>query len=373
MMKIVFTGGGTGGHIFPILAVCREIKRLKPEKEIQFYYLGPATEFYKKVLSQEGIKVKTLICGKLRRYVTIISSFQNFFDLLKIPLGMLQAFFHLLFLRPRLIFSKGGYGSFPVVVAGWLLRIPIFLHESDIVPGLANRILFKFALQIFTSFPPTPYFPKEKIIVVGNPIRRELLTGSRAEGLSYFSITGEKPVILILGGSQGSQRINETVLEILPQLLKFFEVIHQTGILNFKKVKKIADFLIPVDLKIFYHPFPFLNEKELEKAYAVADLIVARAGSGTIFEIAALKKPSILIPLPESAQSHQLKNAYFYANTGAAIVIEEKNLTPHFFLEIIKQVALPENSQKMAKAAENFAKPLAAKVIAAYFLEYFLK
>jgi UDP-N-acetylglucosamine--N-acetylmuramyl-(pentapeptide) pyrophosphoryl-undecaprenol N-acetylglucosamine transferase len=371
-MKIVFTGGGTGGHIFPIIAIVRELRKLALNEKLEIYYLGPKDEFGEIFLSQEGIKVKNILAGKIRRYFNFSSIFLNLFDILfKIPLGILQSFSWLLFKNPDLIFSKGGFGSFPVVISGWLLGIPIFLHESDISPGLANRILSKFALEIFTSFPNTEYFPPSKIYLVGNPIRTEILKGSQTEAKKFFQITGEKKVVLILGGSQGAQRINEKILEILPEFLKNFEIIHQCGEKNYKETKLITDGLLKEELKKYYHLFGFLKEDQLKLAYAISDLIVSRAGSGTIFEIAALAKPSILIPLPEAAQDHQIKNAYAFKQTGAAIVIEEENLTPRFLLERVR--AILENQkeiERMSLAAKEFSKPLAAKIIANFILEY---
>ncbi|RLC39711.1 MAG: UDP-N-acetylglucosamine--N-acetylmuramyl-(pentapeptide) pyrophosphoryl-undecaprenol N-acetylglucosamine transferase, partial [Candidatus Nealsonbacteria bacterium] len=172
-MKIVFTGGGTAGHIFPIIAIVREMKKIHPEKDLRLFYIGPKDEYSLTLLSQEGVKIKLIFTGKLRRYF----SFKNFLDLVKIPVGIFQALFWLFVLAPDLVFSKGGYGSFPTVFAANILRIPIFLHESDSVPGLASKIESKWALEIFTSFEKSEYFPKEKIICVGNPIRKEILEG----------------------------------------------------------------------------------------------------------------------------------------------------------------------------------------------------
>ena len=373
-MKILFTGGGTGGHLFPIIAISREIKRIYPLEDLQFFYLGPSDPFSKILFSQEGIKVKTILAGKIRRYLGLKSFFQNLFDLFfKIPIGNLQAFFQIFFLAPDLIFSKGGFGSLPVVLAGGILQVPIFLHESDIIPGLVNRFLSKFSLEIFVSFPveKTGYFPVKKMISVGNPIRREILEGKKEEAKEFFKLTEEKPVVLILGGSQGAQRINDKILLILPEILESFELIHQCGEKNFKEVQAEANVVMGEELKKYYHLFPFLKEEELKKAYAAADLIVGRAGSGTIFEIAALAKPSILIPLTEAAQNHQLKNAYAYQEKGACLVIEEANLTPHFFLERMKFLLSQEKElEKMRKAAQEFSRPKAAKVIAEYLIEY---
>jgi len=371
-MKILFTGGGTGGHIFPIIAVAREIRRILPKEKLGFFYLGPKDEFGEILLSQEGIKVKNVLAGKIRRYWDFKSFFENLIDItFKTPIGILQAFFYLFFLAPDLIFSRGGFGSIPAVISGWLLGIPIFLHESDAVPGLANRFLARFALEIFVSFPKTLYFPQDKMILVGNPIRREILEGSKAEAKTLFKLSGEKPVILILGGSQGAQRINDKILEILPEILKDFEILHQCGEKNFAEVRAEARVTINKDLEKYYHLFPFLKEEELKQAYAGCDLIVSRAGSGTIFEIAALGKPAILIPLPEAAQKHQLNNAYVYAERGAAVVLEEENFTAHFFMEKLKYLfSHPQELEKMASTAKEFSKPEAAKIIAGYVVEY---
>ncbi|MBZ9569439.1 UDP-N-acetylglucosamine--N-acetylmuramyl-(pentapeptide) pyrophosphoryl-undecaprenol N-acetylglucosamine transferase [Patescibacteria group bacterium] len=371
-MKILFTGGGTGGHIFPIIAVCREIRRIYPEKNLKFLYLGPKDELSSDLLSQEGIKVKIILAGKIRRYLGVGSFFLNLIDILfKIPLGIIQAFLFIFFSAPDLIFSKGGYGSIPTVISGWFLGVPIFLHESDIAPGLSNRFLSRFALEIFVSFPRTEYFSPKKMILVGNPIRREVLEGSKKEARELFKLNGKKPLILILGGSQGAQRINDVISVILPEILKDFELIHQAGTKNFKAVKKEIEVIVPEGFKKYYHLFPFLKEEELKQAYQACDLIVGRAGSGTIFEISALGKPSILIPLPEAAQNHQVKNAYSFAQNEASLIIEEINFTPHFFLERIKYLfSHPSQLEKMGKLAKEFSKPRAAKIIAEYIVEY---
>lgn len=371
-MKIVFTGGGTGGHIFPIIAICRELRRIHPKKDLKFVYLGPKDEFGALLFSQEGIKVKTILAGKIRRYFGISSFFLNLIDIFfRIPLGILQAFLYLFFFAPDFIFSKGGYGSIPGVLTGWFLGIPVFLHESDVSPGMTNRFLSKLAIEIFVSFPRTEYFSPKKMILVGNPIRRDILEGSRERAKELFRLSGEKPVVLILGGSQGAQRINDVILVILPEVLKEFELIHQAGSKNFKQVIKEAEVIVPDELKKFYHLHPFLKEEELKHAYAAADLIISRAGAGTIFEIAALRKSSILIPLPEAAQNHQLKNAYAFSQSGATIVIEEINLTPGFFSEKIKYLfSHPSEMEKMQNRAKDFSRPRAAKIIATYLIEY---
>ncbi len=371
MIKILFTGGGTAGHVIPIVAVAREIRKLGFEDN--FFYLGPKDEFSSILLSQEDIKIKTVMAGKIRRYWTWKSFLRNIVDLLfKTPLGFFQAFFQVFLINPNLIFSKGGYGALSTCLAGWLLQVPVFLHESDVVPGLANRFLSRFSAKIFVSFPvaQTEYFSAEKMISVGNPIRREITQGNRANAKKLFNIQGDRPVILILGGSQGAQKINDMVLTILPQMLNDFEIIHQTGEKNFQQVRAEAKVVIDQSLSKYYHPVAFLREVEIREAYKVADLVVSRAGSGSIFEIAACTKPSILIPLSNSAQNHQVKNAYAYAEYGAALVMEEANLAPHFFLEKLKYLfSRPAELDNMKKTAEGFGQPESATIIAQYVID----
>lgn len=373
-MKIVFTGGGTAGHIYPIVAIVREIKRLRPNGGFEFYYIGPKDNFVSTLFLREGIIIKTILAGKIRRYF----SFKTIVDILfKLPIGILQSFFYIFIISPDLIFSKGGYGSFPVILSGKILLAPIFLHESDVSPGLANRIAGRMALEIFVSFPVKKMekFPPQKMICVGNITRPSLLNGSKGKAIGIFKLVGDKPVILAIGGSQGARIINDKLLLILPEFLRDFELIHQTGKNNFEEVKDGSEVLIrDEELKKYYHPYPFLNEDELANAYAAADLVISRAGAGSIFEIAAAGKPSILIPLVNSAQGHQIKNAYTYSENGASIIIEEPNFTPHFFLERIKYLfANPDMLEQMAQRAREFSSPESARIVAEYIIAYLVQ
>jgi len=369
-MRILFTGGGTGGHIFPIVAIVREIRRLYPKKDLEFYYLGPKDDFSSIALSQEDFIIKTIISGKIRRYF----AWQNFIDILfKIPLGVIQSFFWLLFNRPDLVFSKGGSGSISVTYSARFLFIPVFMHESDIVPGLSNQMTSKWAKKIFISFDKTEYFDPEKTTLTGNPIRKEILEGDEEKAAEIFNLTLSKPIFLIIGGSQGAETINDFVLRILNYLLKDYEIIHVAGTQNVKEVSAEAQVVEDKDLDRYYHPVGFLDEEKIKHAYKVADLIISRSGSGSIFEIAAVGKPSILIPLPSAAGDHQSKNAYAYAETGAAEVIEQQNLTPNFFMEKLQLLFLhPEKIEEMKQAALAFAKPLAARAIAREILEFLM-
>jgi len=368
-MRIIFTGGGTAGHVYPLLSIVRELKKNYPFAGFEFLYLGPKDKFVKSVLSFEGIKVKTVLAGKYRRYF----SFKNILDIFKVPIGIIQAFYHVFVFSPELILSKGGYGSIPTILAGWFLQAPIFLHESDVVPGLANRIGSKFAVEIFISFSinETEYFPAHKMLSVGNPIRTELLKGSKKDAKRVFSLTEEKPVVLIMGGSQGAQRINDKILSILPEMLNDFEIIHQTGEKNFKQVQEESKVVLTENARRYYHPVPFMDVKNLSHALKRAELIISRAGSGSIFEIAAAGKPCILVPLEGSAQDHQIRNAYAMSQRGAAMVIEEPNFRPHFVLERIKLLfANPDKMKDLAKRIKEFSRPYAAKVIAEYLMAY---
>ena len=369
-MKVLFTGGGTGGHLFPIIAIIRELKKISTRKDIDLFYAGPKDALADTLFAEEEIKVKKILAGKIRRYFSLM----NFIDLFfKVPLGIIQSFFYIFFLSPDLIFSKGGYGSFPIVFAGWLLRVPIFLHESDVAPGLANRYLDKFSIENFVSFRNTEHFSPKKMIVVGNPIREGILKGSVKEAKKLLKLKGEKPVLLILGGSQGAQLINDTVLIVINEILEHFELIHQCGQKNFREIKLETEVRIKKEKKGSYYLFPFLEEQGLKQVYAAADLIISRAGAGIIFEIAALGKPSILIPLASSAQEHQVKNAYAFAKQDRAIVIEEANLTPNFLLEKLKYLfSRPHELKYLSNNARKWARPRAAKIIAEYIKEYLL-
>ena len=374
MMKILFTGGGSGGHVFPIVAIVREIKRMMPH-ETKLYYLGPEDDWVNIYLSEEDIEIDYISSGKIRRYFTVKAMAANILDLFRVAAGFFQALFFIFRINPDLVFSKGGYGALPTVFAAKILGVPIFMHESDISPGLVNRITSKLALEIFVAFEKTEYFNPEKMIPVGNPIRREIFSGgSEKVGKELFDLVGGRPLIFIIGGSQGAQKINDLIFLILQDMLKEFEVIHQCGTKNFQDAINESSVVAKGDLKKYYHVYPFLRENELREAYFNADIIVSRAGSGAIFTIAALGKPSILIPLPDSAQDHQVKNAYVFAETGAGLSLEQENLTPQFFLEKLRFLNSDSaDVKRIEAAAKEFSRPMAAKVIARYLLEYLMR
>ncbi len=366
-MKIVFTGGGTMGHIFPLVSVARELKLAFPNPNLKLNYFGPKHPKGDAFLEDEGVKIKHILAGKIRRYFDL----KNFIDFFKTPIGILQAFCLLFFKWPDLIISTGGYGSFPVCLAGFLLRVPIILLEADVEPGLASKTIAKFSSQIFTAFPDTLYFSKQKTICLGNPIRRSLLEGSVQKAKMLFNLKGDKPVLLILGGSLGSRNINNLILEILLNLIKNFEIIHQAGEEKFGVVEMEAKAYLKDKQLLEYHCLPFLNEEQLKQGLSVADFVISRAGSGALFELASTGKPSLLIPLPNSAQNHQVKNAYKLADHGGAYVVEEENLKPNFFLQRFENIALNEETKKiMRQNALKFARPEAGFKIAKFVLEF---
>ncbi len=368
-MRILFTGGGSGGHFFPILAVIRELKSIAEEERIldlDLFYMGP-DDFGGTELKSEGVVSIHLASGKVRRYFSL----QNFFDLFKTATALWRASWNIFLIMPDVVFSKGGYGALPSVIAAIIFRIPIIIHESDAIPGRVNLFSARFAKRIAVAFAnAADFFPQEKAALVGVPIRKRILGGDPAEAKERFDIFSNLPVVGFIGASQGAQRLNETTLGVLKELTDEFEIVHQTGDKNFEAVKEETSVILESSHKERYHAFGFLDENAIREFYLVSDLIVSRAGATSIFEIAACGKPSILLPLNHAAQNHQRKNAYEYASGGAAVVIEEANLTPHILLAEIKKIMGDVKlMKKMSEAAQRFARIDSAEVIAREILK----
>lgn len=271
---------------------------------------------------------------------------------------------------PDFVFSKGGFASVIPSLIARLYFIPLFIHESDSIPGKTNKLLAKFAKKIFVSFETTKsYFKSQKTVLSGNPVRENLLNGDKNSAVSFFNFDLGKKTILVLAGSQGSSFINRLLIDSLVQLAQNFQVIHQTGDRNFntvereiEKIRKEGEKSYGGNIEKNYRPFGFLNEEELRNAYAAADLIVSRSGSN-IFEISALGKPAIVIPYPYSAGSHQRQNALEFSKFGA-IVLEEANLKPHILLGQIEYLLKPENYDSISRQIKNFSSPDSGKIIA---------
>jgi len=330
-MKILLTGGGTAGHFYPLIAVAEEIRKVSKELKLlepKLYYMAPVL-YDEKALFDNKITFKRNSAGKRRIYFSPL----NILDLFKTAWGMMTALWQMFIIYPDVIFAKGGYVSFPVLFAGRFFKIPIIIHESDSVPGRVNKWAGKFARAIAISFPEAgDYFPDGKIAHTGLPIRKEVLNPSRRGAQEFLRLEENVPVILVLGGSQGAKIINENILAVLPRLVEKYQIIHQTGEKNYKYVSSTAKVILKNSkFSSRYRPFGYLNALALRMSAGGADLIVSRAGSG-IFEIAAWAVPSIVIPITNSNGDHQRKNAFSYSRSGAAIVIEERNLTPNVLM-----------------------------------------
>lgn len=363
-MKIVLTGGGTGGHFYPIIAIARALKKEAEVENIARLevFLMADSPMDPDLLLRESIKFIKIPAGKMRRYFSL----RYFGDTIKTAAGIFAAFWKIYLLMPDVVFGKGGYASFPILFAARLLRIPVIIHESDAVPGLVNQWAGKWADRIAVSFSEAArYFAEKNVAVTGNPVRPQIIGGNLQEAIESFKLEENLPTILILGSSQGSERINETILATLEEAVKKYQIIHQTGKNNLADVAGRAKVLLErSENKSRHHPYGFLEEGELRNASRAASLVVSRASSA-LFEIAAWGLPAILIPLPTAAQNHQRENAYAYARFGACEVIEETNLTPHLLLaEIDKILTDPERVKKMKLAAQGFARLDAAQKIA---------
>lgn len=368
-MKILLAGGGSGGHFYPLIAVTESIRDIVQEKkllQIKIYYMANSP-YNAGLLFDNEIEFRKIHIGKVRRYFSI----RNIFDFVLAFFGFVEGFIKVFLIFPDVIFSKGSFQSLPVVVAGKILGIPVVIHESDSVPGRANMWAAKFAKKIGVSFAEAAsFFPPEKTAWTGNPIRQEVLHLTKEGGVDYFHLEEELPTILVSCGSQGAEKINNIILEALPKLLEKYQIIHQTGKLNFESVKGTVDIVLGGSKhKDRYHIFDYLDPVKLRLAVGATNLMIARGGS-TIFEIAAWGVPSIIIPITDSNGDHQRKNAFNYARSGGAIVIDESNLTPEILVSEIENILnYPAKQEQMKKGALSFAKTDAAHKIAEEIIE----
>ena len=364
-MKIVFTGGGTGGHFYPLIAIAQKVNKIIDQEHIvgaKLYYFSDSP-YDKKILVENELLYEKIVSGKMRTYF----SFRNFSDIFKTFFGIINAIFKLFSIYPDVVFGKGGYASFPIIFAARILRIPVIIHESDTVPGRVNKWAGHFAKKIAISFPEAiEYFPKEKTAWTGQPILTEREhPAPRKEALEYFKLEEGLPVVVIIGGSQGAELINNTVLDALPRLIKNYQIIHHTGVKNFTTVSGQAEVVLVDDKhKSRYLPIAYLNSLQMKMAAGAANIIVSRAGS-TISEIASWGVPSIIIPITTTNGDHQRKNAFSYARAGACSVIEEANMTANILNGEIERILNDKiGYERMAQSAKAFGKPGAAEKIA---------
>jgi UDP-N-acetylglucosamine--N-acetylmuramyl-(pentapeptide) pyrophosphoryl-undecaprenol N-acetylglucosamine transferase len=368
-MKILFTGGGTGGHFYPIIAIAESIYDRAKERKIlkpKLYFMAPG-KYNPKALFDNDIEYVGITAGKWRRYFSIL----NFFDLFKTIWGIVIATIKMYRIYPDVVFGKGGHGSFPALVAARILGIPVIIHESDTSPGIVNKWAGKFAKKIAISYPESiEYFPKDKVAFTGMPVRKEvkdrLINGAR----ELLNLEENTPVILVLGGSQGSQKINDTIIDSLTELVNRYEIIHQTGKKNFESVKETAKVVLKDSDKITrYHPFDYLNDLSMRMSAGVSSVVISRGGS-SIFEIASWGLPSIIIPLPKEISHDQVENAFSYARSGACTVIEEHNLSSHILISEIDRIMNNQHiSSRMSESAKQFSHSDAPVKIADALLE----
>lgn len=375
-MKIVFTGGGTGGHFFPLIAIAQELNDMVEEghyADVSLYYFS--TEPYDEAeLFEQHMQFVEIPSGKLRVNPSLTSMLQNAFDMFRVGWGVMVAIWKLYTIFPDVVFGKGGYASFPTLFAARILGIPVIIHESDSVVTRTNGMVSKWAKRIAVSYAEAAdSFDKKvrpKIAHTGQPIRREIAHPIHEGAMEYLKLEVGIPVIMIVGGSQGAQLINDTIWEIVPELIQKYQIIHQVGIKNIGVMENLAmTELADHPFKSRYKPFGFLNPLATAMSAGVSDLVISRAGS-QLFEIAAWGIPSIIIPRTHSANNHNMSNAYIYASRGACEVIEEANLTPHVLLIEIERILDNQDiANQMKQATAGFAQPDAAKIIAQEILD----
>lgn len=363
-MKILLTGGGTGGHFYPIIAISQSLRKIIKEEKLldaTIYYMAPSP-YNERALFENGIIYKYSFSGKIRRYFSIL----NIVDLFKTGLGVIKACYDVFSIFPDVVFGKGGYVSFPVLLAARIFGIPVVIHESDSVPGRVNLWAGKFAKRIAVSYPQAgKFFPSDRVAHTGNPIRKEIAIPLVDGARDFFGMDKDTPVVFILGGSQGSQKINEVIIDMLPELVTKCFVIHQTGKANFQEVSGTAQVVLRESQYISrYKPYAYLNDLTMRQASGVASVIISRAGS-TIFEIASWERPSIIIPLPNDISHDQTSNAFAYSSSGACSVIEETNLTLHVLMsEIFRIIDNKSVSNVMIDNTKKFKNPDASDKIA---------
>lgn len=322
MKKIVLTGGGTAGHVTPNIALIPGLKELGYD----ISYIGSYDGIEKKLIEDMGISYYGIATGKLRRYLDL----KNISDPFRVIKGIFEAKKLLKKLDPDIVFSKGGFVAVPVILGAKSRKIPAIIHESDMTPGLANKICLPYAAKVCCNFPETAkLLPEGKAVVTGTPIRKELFEGSREKGLSFTGFTGNKPVIMVIGGSLGSVIVNNNVRAALPELLKTYDVVHLCGKGNLDDSLKDTE---------GYRQYEYIKD-ELPNLFAMADLLISRAGANAICEISALAKPNLLIPLSaQASRGDQVLNARSFEKQGYSLVLEEEELTTESLLDAVEKL-----------------------------------
>lgn len=337
MKKIVFTGGGSAGHVTPNLAIIPHLQK----QNWDISYIGSHQGIEKTIIEKEGIPYHSIASGKLRRYFDL----KNIKDPFLVMKGVMDAYVTIRKLKPDVIFSKGGFVSVPVVIGGWLNRVPVLLHESDMTPGLANKIALRFASKIFVTFEEAmKHLPKEKVIYTGSPVREDVLRGNLEKGLKFLGFSRKKSVITVMGGSLGAKKINETVRSALPDLLKNYQIVHLCGKGNLDE---------SLQNKEGYRQFEYVHE-ELPDILATTDFVISRAGSNAIFEFLTMQKPMVLIPLSKFAsRGDQILNAESFKRQGYASVLYEEDVTVNSLIKHIEELSHNNETYKTALKKYN--------------------
>lgn len=373
-MKILFTGGGSGGHFYPIIAVAEAVNDLSRERKLlepELLYAAPEP-YDRELLLANNIKYVSVSAGKIRRLHSFFDNLLNFLDYFKTAWGVVRSVLRIFFLYPDVIFSTGGYASFPTLLAAQLFRIPVVILNCDASPGRVNAWAGRFAQKVAVAFAEgAAFFPKDKVAHTGNPVRKAALLPAREGAHEFFKLNPEIPTILVTGGSQGSQALNEAVLFALPQLLQTCQIIHQTGEDNLADVEGRSKVVMGDSPNLGrYRPLGYLNDLQTRMAAGAATLVISRAGAGNIFEIASWGLPAILVPIPEPTSHDQTKNAYAYARAGGAAVIEQSNLTPGLLVSEVGRILGHEQVRHaMSNAGKQFARADAANLIASAILD----
>lgn len=364
-MKVLVSGGGTGGHIYPALSVAGKLKQLF---DAEILYLGDKNGLETKIVPKASLPLVTIYAGKLRRYLSV----QTVKDIFKVPVGICQAIGIMRKFKPDVVFTSGGYVAVPAGIAAKLNGVPLVMHQQDVMPNLSNRLLAPLATRVTVSFPDSvQYFNKQKTIFAGNPLREqiaEVALNDAAKVKTEFGLQQDVPVILVTGGSQGALHLNEVIVSSLKDMLPMAQVIHISGARTYTDTKaKAKEQLngIPAEYTERYHLFEYLEE-EMPKALKAADLVICRAGAATLSELAALGKPSILVPLPPGlGGSPQEANAAFFERTGASEVVKDKDLVAQELVNLIKRLLSDKDKLKrMSEAVSNIARGTAVDDIA---------
>ncbi len=352
MIKVILSGGGTGGPVGPLLAIAEEIKKIKPETN--FLFIGTKRGVPEKAMIKPFpyIKYQSISSGKLRRYFSL----HNLTDLFLILKGFVQSFFVILRFKPKAVLSAGSFVSVPLAWAAWMLRIPVFIHQQDIRPGLANKLMAKISKKITISFKKSfKNFPSNKTVLTGNPVSPKILTGDREKAIKRFKLKSGCPCLLVMGGGTGALEINQAIEKIIPDLVKFCQIVHLTGL-----QKKSREYIHSQ-----YHQVEFLSQENLADIYMRADLVISRAGLGSLTELSILKKPAIIIPIPGS---HQELNANYFAEQKAIVLLEGEKINSQKLLNKIKELILDDKqrallSLNISKLTSIDASKVIAKII----------